>query len=201
MADLWDRLPDETELAYRMFCLYRDMGADRTMDAIITLEKKKPTYLGVLRSWSQKFKWVLRANAYDDYLEKRLRKEREKDIIEMRDRHARIGRDMQSLASSSIQKAQDEYAQHGDVIPIAKVPMFAELGIKIERLAMGETTENIGGEVKVNDERGLGKKLILDKRAADSARELFERVTAGADEPCRISDGDESGEVDTSETS
>jgi hypothetical protein len=73
-----ERLPDESARAYRAFCVYRDLGPNRSLDRAwerycTTSDRgknrksaRRPGHWGV---WSQKFTWVKRAEAYDDLLE------------------------------------------------------------------------------------------------------------------------------------
>lgn len=80
----WDRRlesENETPKAYAGFCIYRDMGTSRSLDAAYRLAKaaegsrkggkRAATYWN---KWSTTFHWTSRAAAYDDYQEK-LRRE------------------------------------------------------------------------------------------------------------------------------
>lgn len=93
----WDsRLESEGESAkaYSGFCVYRDMGRNRSLDASWLLatkgekrpqksSKRAPNYW---KKWSATFHWISRAAAYDDYKEKTLREEREKEEAALRQR-------------------------------------------------------------------------------------------------------------------
>ena len=94
---IYDKLPGETAKAYEAFCVYRDLGTQRSLGkASVELEKS----LKFLGRWSSQHNWVERAAAWDadqDYLlQKRAIKEREKEykeqLTEFRKNHLQVGR-------------------------------------------------------------------------------------------------------------
>ena len=73
-----ERLPQESPRAYRAFCIYRDLGPDRSLDQAwkrFCAASDPAKYRGSARrpghwaAWSQKYQWVERAEAYDDVIE------------------------------------------------------------------------------------------------------------------------------------
>jgi hypothetical protein len=73
-----ERLPQESQRAYRAFCIYRDMGPDRSLDQAWkrfraasgpTKDRGSARRPGHWADWSQKYHWVERAEAYDDFIE------------------------------------------------------------------------------------------------------------------------------------
>lgn len=64
MAELdpWDRQPGETSKAYEAFCIYRDMGAERTVRGVAEHLNKSQQ---LINGWSGKNEWVVRAAAFD----------------------------------------------------------------------------------------------------------------------------------------
>lgn len=72
----WDRLPDESEAAYKAFLAYRDLGKKRSQDSAAkvlaeslghTWSNRKRARGGRLVDWSSKFRWVERATAWDKH--------------------------------------------------------------------------------------------------------------------------------------
>ena len=59
----WERQPREPQRAYHMFCRYRELGAQRQLDALVG-----DYSLQQLSKWSQRWQWVERAAAWDQYL-------------------------------------------------------------------------------------------------------------------------------------
>jgi hypothetical protein len=63
---LWERQPTDTDKSYAAFCVYRDMGAQRSLEKLRqNLGKSK----ALMEQWSKAHKWVDRATAYDTHLQ------------------------------------------------------------------------------------------------------------------------------------
>lgn len=58
----WDRQPTETSKAYEAFCLYRDMGPQRTVRAVAEELNKSQAIIG---RWSSAYDWPERTRAWD----------------------------------------------------------------------------------------------------------------------------------------
>lgn len=128
--DPWDRRAGETSKAFEAFCLYRDMGTDRT----ITIIESEVTQMA--RNWSGRWEWRKRAEAWDDHLQALAKKELETAKVEMAQRQARIGVRMQVMAENTLNA--------GTVLPqsIGEVVKLVEVGSRVERMARGEATSN-----------------------------------------------------------
>ena len=87
MKHSWEKQPHETAKSYQVFCRYRDMGSDRSLEKARLSLGKNSGYLRHLHEWSSKYKWVSRANAYDDYLEQKTRLEWEASLTRKRIEH------------------------------------------------------------------------------------------------------------------
>jgi hypothetical protein len=81
MSASWERQPGETEAAYVAFCSYRDLGAERSLNAAYSTDGKRAP--GQWAKWSAQNQWVARAEAYDDYLEGEVRRLRERSWVRM----------------------------------------------------------------------------------------------------------------------
>jgi len=64
----WQRLPDESDLAYSYFTSYMKMGPERSLAKVGQKHGKKEHYRKQLAKWSSKFNWVERAAAFDENL-------------------------------------------------------------------------------------------------------------------------------------
>lgn len=151
--DIWEQLPNESADQYTKFCLYRDMAYDgkpmtdtgkgivygkkikkRSLQKLaneLELKSKRP-----LEELSVKFDWGARCEAYDLDLERRIRRAHESAIIKMAEDHALLGAQMVRKATSRLLKIPEEEISAADMIRLADV------GVKIERLSRGESTEN-----------------------------------------------------------
>jgi hypothetical protein len=82
----WDQREDESMQAYLAFVVYRDLRAERSIDAAYRAARGQQTSSkrasGRFFEWSQKYEWKLRANAYDSYLERKVRDKMEEQEID-----------------------------------------------------------------------------------------------------------------------
>lgn len=81
----YDRQPNETDKSWAAFCMYRDMGRDRTL---LKVSKELGHSAGIIvQKWSMKHAWVERCRVFDDEeLEREsimLQKERLKRRLQM----------------------------------------------------------------------------------------------------------------------
>ena len=134
MAEIWERLPGESSKAYEAFCIYRDLGVDRSIEKTAK-SRLKPGSFSWLRNWSSKYNWVERARAYDDYLEREKRKEQEKAILEMVERHTKEAMALQQKALERLKSLDPNELSTRDVLNYLMEAM------KLERLSRGEPTE------------------------------------------------------------
>lgn len=55
---LWERMPGETDKAFKAFCTYRDLRQNRSFTVLLeTLGKKSKTQFAI---WSKKYNWQAR---------------------------------------------------------------------------------------------------------------------------------------------
>jgi hypothetical protein len=120
-VQLWERQTGEPTNAYRGFCLYRNLKPEeRSIDAAWALwdascrktdsegGAKSPRAPRTFFRWSSRFKWVKRAAAYDDKMERAERHARElarlKLVEERRDWEVEQFKFWTNLAKSLIQR-------------------------------------------------------------------------------------------------
>lgn len=148
MAEIWERLPGESSKAYEAFCIYRDLGVDRSIEKTAK-SRLKPGSYSWLRNWSSKYNWVERARAYDDYLEREKRKEQEKAILEMVERHTKEAMALQQKALERLKSLDPNELSTRDILS------YLMEAIKLERLSRGEPNE-VQSPIKVVVERVYG---------------------------------------------
>lgn len=151
--DIWEQIPNESVDQYTKFCLYRDMAYDgkpeqdtgkgvtfgrkikkRSLQKLaneLGLKTKRP-----LEQLSVTYDWGARCEAYDLDLERRVRQAHESAIFKMTEDHALLGAQMIRKATSRLLKIPEEEISAADLIRLADV------GVKIERLSRGQSTEN-----------------------------------------------------------
>ena len=147
----WERQPFESSRAYTYFCLYRDMP--QLERSVKSVAEKVGKSVRTMWDISSKWDWLNRAEAYDLHMQRKALAVQEKARLEMAERQAREGMTLQSIAMAGVQKLVDEKGQvKADLTP-TEIARLLETGVKIERLARGEATEQVdqnhSGEVKV----------------------------------------------------
>lgn len=130
----------ETDKAFEAFRIYRDMPwreKDPKMRQIkhVAAELKKSVQL--IHRWAQKYDWHERAAAFDVHIDKQLQKETIWQIRVMRKRQAKYGRQMQAKGMMALLQTPTM-----DISPSAAITMVKE-GANLERLGLGEPTENV----------------------------------------------------------
>ena len=116
----YDRQPNEADKSWAAFCIYRDMGRDRTL---LKVSKELGHSAGIIvQKWSMKYAWVNRCSAFDD-------DELEKESImlqkERLNRRLQMERDAWNRRDKLIKKA-DTIAR----VPLLK-PEMSEDGTQI----------------------------------------------------------------------
>lgn len=79
---IWERLPSDTDKSYEAFCIYRDMGASRSLEKVSKKLDKSVTLLG---RWSSDHNWVDRVSAYDTHRAAERSKRKEAKRIQIED--------------------------------------------------------------------------------------------------------------------
>lgn len=150
MPEPWERLEDERSIPFATFQAYLTMGpADRSILACYRARSGKPqatSVPGAWRKWEARFRWRERAEAYDDYVLAKERRAIETARVAARRRHAALGEFMQRVGAESLKKMDPLTQKVGPVKvddPDAARALLMD-GAKLERLALGDTTEATG---------------------------------------------------------
>jgi len=142
---LWERRESESSQAYQAFCLYRDLGADRSIVSAYNLCREKYSgdesaqkasrAPGRWNKWSQQHAWLRRARAWDNEQDRLRRAVKAKELEEMIERHAQMARLFQRKVLERMSKIDASKLSAKDL-----VTWFKE-AVLIERLCMGVVTE------------------------------------------------------------
>jgi hypothetical protein len=145
--ELWERMTGESAKQYERFCKYRDMKhlTPTSNRSLRKLAKELGIRRQTIEELSVKFNWVARAEAYDLDLARQIREQNEAEIMEMRKNHALLASQMIKKAAKRLLTMPEEEITASDIVRLVDV------GVKIERLSRGESTENkqISGEAKI----------------------------------------------------
>lgn len=140
---IWEKQPRETYTAFDQFRLYREMGSGRSFTAVANEVGVRADTIAVrARLWQ----WRERVAAWEQHLDKLRQEEFEQEGRSMARRHARIGMLLQNKAEEAVGMLVFDA---NDNRPSAKdVAVLADTGVKMERAARGENT-NEGQQVVI----------------------------------------------------
>ena len=160
---LWERRADEPDNAFGAFQRYRDMttrtgpiaGQRRTTTKLHALTEGEPDRWArdTLRMWCKDYEWRARAAAYDFHLDRLALDTTEKTVREMHQRHVRLAMRLQDIAGTELEKLAHkarEAAKRLKDVGTGDLVRFAEQGVKLERLARGESTETVEGRLDLS---------------------------------------------------
>jgi hypothetical protein len=162
---IWDKLPEESSKAYEAFCVYRDMGTERSL---VKAGEKLGKSRILIEGWSAKYRWVERVGAYDSYLDQLKRKTREREILEMLERHIHESQLIQAIGVERLKRIKEKPEE----LSAHEAKDYTISGMREERLAYGLETERIIQEIQGKIEVGEGEWLEDE----DKRRILFETV-------------------------
>ncbi len=120
------------------FILYWRMGPDRSLEKLAEFGSSLglKSSLNTLKRWSSDFGWQARVIDFDAKACERTQEQVLDDVVGMNMRQALLGRSMQIVA----QKRIDLFKEVPATLDASDVARMADLGVKIERLAMGQVT-------------------------------------------------------------
>lgn len=137
----WEPVENESSKNYEAFCIYRDMGTQRSLSKVAKKLKKSETLMG---RWSGQFNWVERAAAWDSEQDRIARQKQIEDIKKMRKKHADLAVDMLVKAAKALKIIPE------DEIKPADISRMVETASKLERISRGDVGDVIeerdGGE-------------------------------------------------------
>ncbi len=139
--EIWEKMEGESAKAYYAFTVYRDQ--DPLSRSIREVGRKLDRSRQLLGVWSTKWRWVERVAAYDAFLDAIQSEEAEAERREMGRRQARDGKMLQEIGISALRHVMgpDGQVAKGQISDTLAAKLV-EIGVKIERLARGESTEN-----------------------------------------------------------
>nr|WP_325297138.1 hypothetical protein [uncultured Dysosmobacter sp.] len=189
-GEAWERMAGESVQQYEKFCAYRDMRytqppADKRKDddiprlditrerSIRGLARKLKMSRKALEPLSARFHWVERCEAYDLYILQRIRTKAEAEVLKMHETHAAIAAQMLKKALGRLLTLPDGEISAADLV------RMVDIGVKVENLSRGESTERreIGGEVTTHTKETLDLSSLSD----DDLRRLAQLGGTGGD--------------------
>ena len=202
--ELWEQQPGESGTLFAHFVFYRDMRypkvtrqvkdedgkikkttGDTVMDGTVPYEKrslrKTAEALGMnkrtIANQSAKWDWVRRCEAYDAHVDRMNREANEAAIRKMKQDHALLAQQMIRKATRRLLTMPD------DEISAAELSRIVDVGVKVERLSRGESTENQAvthtGEVEVKRDAPLDLSGLSNEEL-DQFERLLEKISGAS---------------------
>jgi hypothetical protein len=185
----WERQTEagEGEEPFACFAVYRDLGPLRRSITLVARECDRQRAL--VGRWSSRWSWVERAGAWDAFVDQQRVDEQVEAVREMAKRHAQAS---DYMLAALLQRMQTLVStQEVDKIPVAVMPRWLDVAVRVGRLSRGASTEILAPEGPVAMEAGGRTLAQLFEPARDGeglselevARALVERSGADRVEP------------------
>lgn len=130
----WERRPEESTKAFEAFCIYRDMGRERSLSKVAEKLQKSETLMG---RWSRTYDWVERAADWDDEADRQAAQKQLKDIANARVRQRKQAVKMQLKALQLLEDIKQGDAKLSEIVSLMK------LGMEQERICLGDVGDVI----------------------------------------------------------
>ena len=154
MSQPWERQKNESSKSFAWFCEYRDLGPARTLQKVVNKlareqtkddngEKRVPIpTLTQLTNQSSKWGWTKRCQSYDNYMDERVRLQKEEDYLELEARLVAIGEDFIDNLERNLQDLKFDDAKPTTISHSLKSSADAfDKTVKDIRLLFGRSTE------------------------------------------------------------
>ena len=145
----WDMQPKESPQMYERFCWYRDFvyyeDDELKSKKAVDITKRRSyracadhfgVALNTIEREGKRYHWQERCEAYDRHIALIARQEHEKKITKMLNNHALLGAAMVQRAAARFISLHEEDISAADTI------RMADVGVKIERMSRGVSSED-----------------------------------------------------------
>ena len=162
----WERVEGETQKSFEAFCIYRDLGASRSLQKVADKLGKSSR---LIKKWSTENAWVKRTTAYDDYMDRKARGVIEGKLEDINSEHLNMVRKARESVmvpldalvkriNKAKRKGENPFSEFDEIatsklLDIAKPYFKLALDVlKLERLMYGLPTETIKTEGTIDHE-------------------------------------------------
>ena len=130
----WERQPGEGAKPFEAFCVYRDLGPDRSSYKVADQLSKSRQ---LMSRWSAQYNWVERAAAWDAEQDRIARREMLAEMAATRKRQRKNAQRMQERGMEFLESIQIGDAKLSEIVSLLKA------GMEQERIAIGDVGEVI----------------------------------------------------------
>lgn len=172
----WEPQKGESRQAYEAFICYRDLGSERSLEAVGRMLEKSWKLCG---RWSSRWKWLDRVAAYDAHMAEIEQKAREKALTKKAEDWATKELEMAALlydkakAMLAFPLAQQRTQDGRTIVEPARWGMrdagaIADTAVKLARLSQGEATSITKDVTERTNEERVARILELVRPAKAS---------------------------------
>lgn len=165
----WERMPEETSKQFEAFSIFRDIGPSRSISGVANLWSESGA-TSRLREWARKNKWHQRVIDYDEHMDRIMVVSHEEEIKKMVVRHAREAKLFQSKVHDRLENINPDELKPHELIK------WYETAVKIERLSMGISTENIKQEAVKVKEDAINQETLRKPEVREKANKLIKAI-------------------------
>lgn len=176
LARPWLRQPFDSDLAWALFQDYLSLPPPRSFGDLAQ-RPSFPLTLHRLQTLAREDGWVLRAQAWDAHLDElrvsTIERVTQEDAAARAERQGRVGRKLQRLGELEVDKlikVLERPNDHPGVIQVRDAIRAIGIGVRVERLALGDSTD------KIETGPDLSKLSVEDLR---NLREMQEKSEHG----------------------
>lgn len=170
----WERLPNEPTKQYLAFCIYRDIGLNRSI-LKVAKEWSEGGHASKLKEWSSKYHWVERAASYDEHIDK-IKRDNYEDIVQETIRETVARHTMESKLFQTKVHERLETIDPDELKPNELIKWY-ETAVKIERLSLGIPTENIKREeIKEVERDEITPEKLKNEKIRKTANQFIKAI-------------------------
>lgn len=156
----WERQPKESAQAYQAFSIYRDLGEDRSLQAVATQLSKS---LQLMKRWSKNWSWGERVRQYEDSLQREAQakayKKAVKELEEMQLRQIKTAVLLQKKAVQALDALDPLLIKPQDIVRMISA------GAQLENATRTKTADvktEVVYEMEIEDMRDVEKEIYGD---------------------------------------
>ncbi|MBN2734741.1 MAG: hypothetical protein JXQ82_07795 [Methanomicrobiaceae archaeon] len=179
----WEIQPKESEKAFAAFCVYRDLGPDRSLSKVSEALQKSSRWI---KEWSRTHDWIVRVKAYDNHLDEVQRQEEETQLKQDIKSAAKSRRDILTKQRKILEKQTDHLLKQWENYESGKIkkPPLMSMSdwrqvtdsiVRNERLEHGEVTERTEHSGDISTSNDLSRLITEDADSAELLAELWRR--------------------------